>query len=172
LAQLMMQCGMFAAATSYEATVCRGVFTHFRTAEDATMQLGKLEEELARMSGLADQLLGNCLVLFNEPFASTNETEGSEIGLHVVRALCERNVKVAIVTHLFPLARALHADPGDTALFLEAERLPAGERTFRLREGWPVPTGHAEDLYRQIFSAPPDHCIGADLCRAEGGKQD
>jgi len=155
LAQLMMQCGMFVAAASYEANVCRGVYTHFKAAEDATLEHGKLDEELARISELADGLSGDCLVLFNEPFASTNETEASEIGLQVLRALRERNVKVAIVTHLSSLAATLRADWHDRALFLQAERLPSGERTFRLQEGWPRPTSYADDLYRRIFADDP-----------------
>lgn len=152
LAQLMMQCGMFVAATSFEANVCRSVFTHFKTGEDESMERGKLEEELARMDELADALFRDCLLLFNEPFASTNEREGSEICLQVVRALRERNIKVAIVTHLFPLARALDTEWHDKALFLEAERLASGERTFRLREGRPQPTSYSRDLYLRIFA--------------------
>ena len=52
LAQLMMQSGMFAAATALRASVCQGVFTHFKREEDATMTSGKLDEELARMSDI------------------------------------------------------------------------------------------------------------------------
>ena len=42
LAQLMMQCGMFVAATSFSAGVRRRVFTHFRRDEDRSMAGGKL----------------------------------------------------------------------------------------------------------------------------------
>src|ERR1035438_1501463 len=77
VAQLMMQCGMFAPAESLRADVCHGVFTHYKRAEDATMEKGKLEEELSRMSGVIDQITPGCIVLCNESFASTNEREGS-----------------------------------------------------------------------------------------------
>ena len=50
LAQLMMQCGMFVAATSFAAGPCPRVFTHFKRDEDPSMKGGKLDEELARMS--------------------------------------------------------------------------------------------------------------------------
>jgi MutS domain V len=56
LAQLMMQCGMFAPAEEYCAYVCRGVFTHYKREEDATMQSGKLDEKLSRMSVIVDQI--------------------------------------------------------------------------------------------------------------------
>ena len=35
LAQLMMQCGMFVPAESFRASVCHGIFTHFKREEDA-----------------------------------------------------------------------------------------------------------------------------------------
>jgi len=151
LAQLMMQSGMFVAATSYEASLCRGVFTHFKAPEDDGVGRGRLDEELARLSELAPSLSGGCMVLFNEPLASTNEREGSEIGLHVVRALSERGVRVVLVTHLSHLARTLHDCSGDQALFLRAERLPSGQRTFRLLEGRPLATSYGDDLYLRIF---------------------
>ena len=50
VAQLMLQCGMFVGATSFEADVRDALFTHFKREEDAAMQHGKLDEELARMS--------------------------------------------------------------------------------------------------------------------------
>ena len=37
VAQLMMQAGMFVPAESYAATLTRGVFTHYKREEDATM---------------------------------------------------------------------------------------------------------------------------------------
>jgi hypothetical protein len=151
LAQLMMQSGMFVPADAFRADVCQGVFTHFKREEDATMSGGKLDEELARMSEVADRIGPGCLLLCNESFASTNEREGSEIARQVVRALTEAGVKVVFVTHLYDLAHGLHAHGRETASFLRAERLPDGSRTFRLAEGEPLPTSYGEDSYRRIF---------------------
>ena len=77
LAQLMMQAGMFVAAESFTASVSAGVFTHFKREEDTAMDKGKLDEELARMSVIADQIGPGSLLLCNESFASTNERDGS-----------------------------------------------------------------------------------------------
>ncbi len=46
LAHLMMQSGMFLGAQSFRASVCVGVFTHYKREKDVTMQSGKLDEEL------------------------------------------------------------------------------------------------------------------------------
>ena len=150
-AQLMMQSGMFVAAESFTAEVCPGLWTHFRREEDATMKRGKLDEELARMSDIADSVAPDCMVLFNESFVSTNEREGSEIARQIVRALLERRVKVRFVTHLHEFAHGLHAGTTGDAVFLRAERLADGTRTFKLVEGEPLETSYGEDLYREVF---------------------
>jgi len=151
LAQLMMQAGMFVAAGEFTATTCTGLYTHYKREEDATMEKGKLEEELARMSGIADQITAGSLLLCNESFASTNEREGSEIARQVIHALTEAGIRVAFVTHLYDLAKRSHAENAGTALFLRAERRPDGQRTFRLLEGEPLPTSYGQDLYQQVF---------------------
>jgi DNA mismatch repair ATPase MutS len=92
----MMQCGLFVTARSYQANVTRGTFTHFIREEDRDMTSGRLDDELKRMSVIADRIGPHCLMLFNESFADTNEREGSEIGYQVVRALLDaRNYKLA-----------------------------------------------------------------------------
>jgi DNA mismatch repair ATPase MutS len=154
LAQLMMQCGMFVAATSYQASACDGLFTHFIRKEDSTMVSGKLDEELSRMSIIADAVRPRCLVLFNETFSATNEREGSEIARQTVRALLDSEIRVFFVTHLFDLAESLRIHASPSTLFLRAERRVDGRRSFKLVEGDPLPTSYGEDLYQKLF--PPD----------------
>ena len=150
LAQLMMQCGLFVAAESYRANVTRGIFTHFIREEDSGMTSGRLDEELRRMSAIADQIRPHCLMLFNESFAGTNEREGSEIGRQVVRALLEAEVKVFFVTHRFDFAERFHRQHADSTLFLRAERQPDGRRIYKLAVKEPLPTSFGEDLYYRL----------------------
>jgi MutS domain V len=151
LAQLMMQAGMFVAAEEFTASTCTGVFTHYKREEDATMEKGKLDEELARMSQITARTKAGALLLCNESFASTNEREGSEIARQVIRALTGASIRVVFVTHLYDLAERCHAGNTGTGLFLRAERRPDGRRTFRLLEGEPLPTSYGQDLYQQVF---------------------
>jgi hypothetical protein len=151
LAQLMMQAGMFVAAQAFEADIRDGLFTHFRREEDVNLRSGKLDEELGRMSWIVDRVGSTGLLLLNESFASTNEREGSEIARQIVHALIERGVKVIYVTHMFDLAEGFHREQRSDALFLRAERLPDGRRTFRIIPGEPLPTSHGVDVYRRIF---------------------
>ena len=152
LAQMMMQCGMFVPANAFRANVAERILTHYKREEDATMESGKFDEELRRMDAIADHLIPNALVLFNESFAATNEREGSEIASQIVRALTEQGVKVFFVSHQCEFARVFHAQQRPDILFLLAERQADGTRTFRLHEGAPLPTSFGQDLYRRIFA--------------------
>jgi DNA mismatch repair ATPase MutS len=153
LAQLMMQAGMFVPAELFSANLCSGLLTHFKREEDKTMKRGKFEEELKRMSAIVDLVKPNGLILLNESFASTNEREGSEIAKEVVRALLEASTKIFYVTHLYEFAYHAYKQRAQNVLFLRAERLPDGRRTFKVKEGDPLETSYGVDLYTRIFTA-------------------
>lgn len=151
LAHLMMQAGMFVSANSFISEVCDGIFTHYKREEDASMESGKWDEELNRMSSIVDHVKPNSLLLFNESFASTNEREGSEIASNIVTALLDRRVKIAFVTHLYHFATTLLARESNTTIFLRAERRSDGTRPFKLIEAEPLQTSYGVDLYSAVF---------------------
>lgn len=153
LAQLMMQCGMFVPAASFQANCCSRLFTHFRREEDSTMESGKLDEELRRMSKIVDHTTPDALLLCNESFMATNEREGSEIGRQIISALLEAGIKIFFVTHLYDFARGFAEQQGREVVFLRAQRNPDGGRTFRMIEAEPKPTSYGKDLYQQVFGA-------------------
>jgi DNA mismatch repair ATPase MutS len=153
LAQVMMQCGMFVGAEVFEAELCPVLLTHYKREEDAGMKSGKFDEELSRMSEIANRVVPNAMVLFNESFAATNEREGSEIASQIVSALLEKRIKIFFVTHLYEFARGLFDQQDSEVLFLRAERKADGTRTFKLIEGGPLETAYGEDLYREIFGS-------------------
>lgn len=149
LAQMMLQCGMFVTADAYASSLRSGLFTHYKRDEDRNMRSGKLDEELVRMSAIADRMHRRAVVLFNESFAATNEREGSEIARQIVSALMENDVAVFFVSHMYEFARSFLRS--NQVLFLRADREEDGTRNFRLREAKPLPTSFGIDLYRQIF---------------------
>jgi len=157
LAQLMMQCGMFVPAESFCASLCDGLFTHYKREEDVSMERGKFDEELSRMSTIVDHIASHSMILFNESFAATNEREGSEIARQIISALLEKRVRTFCVTHMYELAHSFHERNMGHALFLRAGRQADGARTFKLIEGEPLPTSFGEDLYKGIFGTKTDH---------------
>ena len=150
LAQLMMQCGLFVTAQAYRANVSRQIFTHFIREEDPDMTSGRLDEELKRMSAVADQIRPQSLMLFNESFAGTNEREGSEIGYQIVRALLEAQITVLFVSHRFDFAERFRRQERGSTLFLRAERQSDGRHNYKLAVKEPLPTSFGEDLYYQL----------------------
>ena len=136
---------------SFRASVCIGVFTHYKREEDDTMESGKLDEELRRMSEIADRIAPGALLLCNESFASTNEREGSEIARQVVRAMLDRRIRVVFVTHMYDLAHSFYAQRLDNAVFLRADRGARRPAHVQAARGRPLPTSYGEDSYRRIF---------------------
>jgi len=151
LSQLMMQSGLWVPAEQFAASTCDGLFTHYKREEDPTQVSGKLDEELSRMSSIIDRLTPSPLILFNESFASTNEREESEIASQITSALLESGARIFYVTHLHEFQNDFFEKKKENVLFLRAERLGDGTRTFKLIEGEPLKTSFAKDLYEKTF---------------------
>lgn len=127
------------------------------------MKSGKLDEELSRMSAIVDKLNARSMIFLSESFAATNEREGSEIASQVTRALVEKGIKVASVTHLYEYARDLHERRMPNVVFLRADRRPDGTRPFRLVEGGPLQTSYGKDLYDAIFGDMDSGSVASPL---------
>jgi hypothetical protein len=157
LAQLMLRAGMFVAAEAFGAEPAERLLTHFVREEDAGMTRGRLDDELARLDAIVERLRPGAMLLLNESFAGTNEREGSALAVGVVKTLADSGVRLVFVTHLHQFARELAAARRPDTLFLRAERLSSGARTYRILPGEPLATGYGEDLYREVF---PDAPVG------------
>lgn len=169
LGRLMMQAGMFAPAEAFSASICAGVFSHFKREEDAAMESGKLDEELGRMSEIVAHAKPNALILLNESFASTNEREGSEIARQVVNAFLDKGIEVVFVTHLYEFARSVYDRKAENVLFLRAERRDDGTRTFKVVAGEPLQTSYGPDLYETIFGGRSP--VAPNASRPEVGRE-
>ncbi len=153
IAQIMMQCGLFVGAESFESSIYPAFFTHFTRREDSAMNSGRLDEELGRMSRIIDNLGRHSLILLNESFATTTEKEGSIIAYDIIKALTDSGVKVLMVTHLLSFAKRVYEEGQDTVEFLSAERKEDGRRTFKMIQHEPELTSFGLDLYDEIIQA-------------------
>ncbi len=146
----MMQCGMFVGAQNFSARVS-AVYTHFKREEDESLERGKLDEELHRLSAVVDCIHSGDLILMNESLASTNEAEGSAIAEQVIEALTQMGIRVIFVTHFFQFSGQRYQMKRDSDLFLRANREADGSRSFRLVTAPPLTTSFGQDIYRKIF---------------------
>ncbi len=157
IAQVMLQCGLFAAAESFESGIFPSLFTHFTRREDSAMNSGRLDEELGRMSQIIDHLEGASMILLNESFASTTEKEGSAIAYDIVRALAEANIKILMVTHLLSFAQKVQNElqgPELPTAFFSAQRIEQQgrmQRTYKMIPHEPELTSFGLELYDEII---------------------
>ena len=159
IAQIMMQSGLFVAATYYESGIFPNFYTHFTRREDSEMNSGRLDEELGRMSQIIDHLGKRSLILLNESFATTTEKEGSVIAYDIIKALNEHDVKVLTVTHLLSFAQKVYKEKNEKeerkekseVEFLSAERLSDGKRTFKMIQHAPEMTSFGLDIYYELI---------------------
>ena len=154
IAQVMMQCGLMVAAQSFKSGIFPRIFVHFTRREDSEMNSGRLDEELKRMNGIVEHVGEGSLLLLNESFATTTEKEGSVIAYDIVRALSEAGVRILTVTHLLSFARRVYEetkdDPESGTVFLTAERMEDGTRTYRMIRHEPELTSFGLDLYDAV----------------------
>lgn len=152
IAQVMLQSGMFVAAKRFSSGIFTHLFTHFVRREDMAMNSGRLDEELGRIHRIVEGLQPESMVLLNESFATTTEEEGSEIAYDIIKAFTEAGVKVLTVTHLLTFAKKVYAEEWEKAVFLSAQRLEDGTRTYKMVAGEPELTSFGLDLYEQVIS--------------------
>lgn len=171
LAQLMSGAGMFVAARELTTPVHDAVFTHFLREEDTTMVSGKLDEELVRMSAIADHVTARSMLLCNESFQSTNEREGSQIALDVIDAMADAGVQLGVVTHLYELAHQLYEDrERRPAYFLRAGRTGGAGTPYELHEDPPEPTSFGQDVYDRIVGPGSPDAAGDEQVNSAPGQ--
>lgn len=155
LANLMAGDGLPAPASALRISTAHAAFTHYRRAEDPSMTHGKFEEELARMREIVEHARPGAMVVMNESLAATNEREGAQVAVPIIHALLDAGLRTVLVTHSYELAEQLHERDAARALFLRAQRLANGQRTFRLTAAPPLSTSYGLDLYREVFEDEP-----------------
>lgn len=151
ISQLMAQCGMFVPCSQMTTSLFRGIFTHFVHNEDKTMNAGRLEEELSRLSRVVDVMNPGSLIFLNESFATTSENEGAAIADDIIQAFVNHNVTVFFVTHIYAYAKKAYQELYPRTKFLQTERNERNERTYRIIEGEPSVTGYGMEIYNRII---------------------
>ena len=151
VAQIMAQAGMFVPAKGMKTGIFRGIFTHFGRNEDVTLNSGRLEEELSRLSRMIDVMKPGSLLFLNESFATTSENEGAAIADDIIRALTDNKVTVFFVTHIYAYAKRAYRENYENTQFLHTERNERNERTYRIISGEPSETGYGMEMYSRII---------------------
>ena len=152
LCQAMAQLGLFVPAEKATISPVDGIFTHFPTGADDTIDKGRLGEECARLADILDAVSDKSLVLLDESLSSTGSYEASYIAAEILSGLSHVGCHCIFATHLHELAaeidsinartRAAGGAPIDTLV----AGIEEGRRSFCITRTKPDGKSYARDI--------------------------
>jgi DNA mismatch repair ATPase MutS len=148
LAQAMCQLGLPVPAESLEISPADGIFLHFPTGADDTIDKGRLGEECARLSAIFENITDKSLVLLDESLSSTGSYEASYIAKEVIAAFASLGCRTIFSTHLHELAASI--DEINERVGGGVDSLVAGidegKRSFTITRKKPDGKSYARDI--------------------------
>ncbi len=152
LAQAMLQLGMFVPADDARISIADGIFTHFPTGADDTIDKGRLGEECARLRDIFEDVSDSSLVLLDESLSSTGAYEASYIASEVLAGFSRIGCRCLFSTHLHELAsqidaiNARTAPEGGARLDTLVAGIEDGNRSFKIVRMKPDGKSYARDI--------------------------
>ncbi len=152
LCQAMLQLGMYLPAKVCEISPADGIFTHFPTGADDTIDKGRLGEECARLGEIFDAVTAHSLVLLDESLSSTGSFEASYIAAEVLAGLAQAGCRCLFSTHLHELAQEIDrineesAQNGGVRIDTLVAGIEEGKRSFRIVRAKPDGKSYARDI--------------------------
>ncbi len=151
-AQAMLQLGMFVPADEATISLCDGIFTHFPTGADDTIDKGRLGEECARLRDIFLSVTPKSLVLLDESLSSTGSFEASYIASEVLAGLSRVGCRCLFSTHLHELASQIDAinertaPCGGSRIDTLVAGIEEGKRSFKIVRQKPDGKSYARDI--------------------------
>ena len=153
LSQVMLQLGMYLPAESISISPVDGIYTHFPTGAEDTIDKGRLGEECARLGEIFDCITASSLVLLDESLSSTGSYEASYIAAEVLSGLAHIGCRCLFSTHLHELAAEIDelnrkslASGGVAIDTLVAGVEGEGKRSFLITRAKPDGKSYARDI--------------------------
>ena len=153
LAVAMAQMGLFVPAEQATISPADGIFTHFPTGADDTIDKGRLGEECARLCEIFEAVTDKSLVLLDESLSSTGSFEASYIAAEVLAGLSRVGCRCIFSTHLHELAAEIDdinarvAPEGGVPIdTLVAGIEKEGKRSFKILRAKPDGKSYARDI--------------------------
>jgi DNA mismatch repair ATPase MutS len=148
----MMQLGMFVPAKCAEISISDGIFTHFPTGADDTIDKGRLGEECARLREIFENVTEQSLVLLDESLSSTGSFEASYIASEVLAGFSRVGCRCLFSTHLHELAaeidniNAKTLSEGGVKIDTLVAGIEEGKRSFKIVRMKPDGKSYARDI--------------------------
>ena len=152
LCQALAQLGLEVPAVSAELSPVDGIFTHFPTGADDTIDKGRLGEECARLRDIFDALTENSMVLLDESLSSTGAYEASYIAAELLAGFAVARCRGIFSTHLHELAAKMEEinqkakEKGGVRVDTLVAGIEEGRRSFRIVRQKPDGKSYARDI--------------------------
>ena len=153
IAVAMAQLGLPIPADEAVISPADGIFTHFPTGAEDTIDKGRLGEECARLGEIFDRITDKSLVLLDESLSSTGSFEASYIAAEVLSGLSRVGCHCIFSTHLHELAAEIEsinarmsAEGGAPIDTLVAGIESEGRRSFCITRAKPDGKSYARDI--------------------------
>ncbi len=154
LGQAVAFCMLGLPVTAREAVIspADGIFAHFPTGSEDTIDKGRLGEECARLEAIFDVITEHSLVLLDESLSSTGSYEASYIAAEVLTGFAVLGCRALFSTHLHELASKVDEINAESAAKggVKIDNLVAGifegKRSFKILRARPDGKSYARDI--------------------------
>lgn len=148
----LAQLGLPVPASYAKLSAVDGIFTHFPTGAEDTIDKGRLGEECARLDEIFEEITPRSLVLLDESLSSTGSYEASYIASEILSGLSVAGCRGIFSTHLHELGMMID-DINEKTKIQGGERIDTlvagisdGERSFKIFRQKPDGKSYARDI--------------------------
>jgi DNA mismatch repair ATPase MutS len=151
---ILFQLGLYSTCRRATITPVDNILTHYQRDEHGTLA-GRLEKEMNSIRKIFSNLTKKSLVFFNEPYVSTNPSEGMELIFEVLKAVSIVGCRGLLVTHYHQINDSIekhNKNAMSEILFMNMGIGGSGmsrKRTYELKKGRGEVKSFAEDILRE-----------------------
>ena len=148
----LCQLGLCVPCESAEISPVDGIFTHFPSGAEDTIDKGRLGEECARLDEIFDYVTENSLVLLDESLSSTGSYEASYIASEILCGISMVKCRGIFSTHLHELSTMIDGinkrcvEQGGAVIDTLVAGMEEGQRSFKIRRQKPDGKSYAKDI--------------------------
>ncbi len=149
MAQILAQLGMLIPARDIDISPIEHIYVHFPK-YSTKENMGRLEEECARIKAIFATINKHSLCLFDETFSSTDSEEGCQLAFEILRAVESYGAYAVFGTHFHHLSHRIDEAKSDGECagfdYLSAGISDGKHRTYRITRGKPEGKSYAAEI--------------------------
>lgn len=148
----LCQLGLCVPCESAQISPVDGIFTHFPSGAEDTIDKGRLGEECARLDEIFDYVTEYSLVLLDESLSSTGSYEASYIASEVLSGISMVKCRGIFSTHLHELSAMIDGinerctKDGGAVIDTLVAGIEDGQRSFKIARKKPDGKSYAKDI--------------------------